>query len=47
MTTTTEGEGRRVGSLPRKAIKAAMLPFGVLRPRRTGDVVVLFYHRIG
>ena len=47
MTTTTEGEGRRVGSLPRKAIKAAMLPFGVLRPRRTGDVVVLLYHRIG
>ena len=47
MTTTTEREGRRVGSLPRKAIKAAMLPLGILRPRRAGDVVVLLYHRVG
>jgi peptidoglycan/xylan/chitin deacetylase (PgdA/CDA1 family) len=40
-------EGRRVGSLPRKAIKAAVLPIGVLHPRRSGDVVVLLYHRVG
>lgn len=36
-----------MSSLPRKAIKAAVLPMGALRPRRTGDVVVLLYHRIG
>jgi peptidoglycan/xylan/chitin deacetylase (PgdA/CDA1 family) len=47
MTTTTREGEQRVGSLPRKAIKAAMLPLGVLHPRRSGDVVVLLYHRIG
>jgi len=47
MTTSDTRRGRRVGSLPRKAIKAAVLPMGVLRPRRPGDVVVLLYHRIG
>ena len=47
MTMSGGGGGRRVGSLPRKAIKAAMLPMGVVHPRRTGDVVLLLYHRVG
>jgi peptidoglycan/xylan/chitin deacetylase (PgdA/CDA1 family) len=40
-------KGRRTSSLARKAVKAAILPFGTLRPRRSGDVVVLLYHRVG
>ncbi|HEX6207411.1 MAG TPA: polysaccharide deacetylase family protein [Actinomycetota bacterium] len=33
--------------LLRKGIKTAVLPAGVLRPRRDGDLVVLLYHRVG
>jgi peptidoglycan/xylan/chitin deacetylase (PgdA/CDA1 family) len=40
-------KGSRVGSLPRKVIKAAVLPMGIVHPRRRGDVVVLLYHRVG
>ena len=40
-------KGNQVNSLPRKAIKAAVLPMGVVHPRRAGDVVVLLYHRVG
>jgi peptidoglycan/xylan/chitin deacetylase (PgdA/CDA1 family) len=35
------------GSLARKAIKAAVLPLGLLEPRRRGDVTILLYHRVG
>jgi peptidoglycan/xylan/chitin deacetylase (PgdA/CDA1 family) len=35
------------GSLARKAVKAAVLPGGVVSRRRAGDVVVLLYHRVG
>jgi len=34
-------------SLARRASKAAVLPAGLLRPRRRGDLVVLLYHRVG
>lgn len=34
-------------SLARKAFKAAVLPLGLLRQRRPGDVVILGYHRVG
>jgi peptidoglycan/xylan/chitin deacetylase (PgdA/CDA1 family) len=34
-------------SLARKAVKLAVLPGGVVRRRRPGDVVVLLYHRVG
>lgn len=37
----------RAGSLVRKAAKGAVLPAGVVSPRRAGDVVILLYHRIG
>jgi peptidoglycan/xylan/chitin deacetylase (PgdA/CDA1 family) len=33
-------------SLARKAIKAAVLPGGMMTGRRPGDVVVLLYHRV-
>lgn len=33
--------------LARKGLKAAVLPAGLLRPRRAGDLVVLLYHRVG
>jgi peptidoglycan/xylan/chitin deacetylase (PgdA/CDA1 family) len=36
-----------VEALARKAVKAAALPAGLLAPRRTGDVVILLYHRVG
>ena len=38
---------KRLGTLGRKGVKAAMLPLGALHPRREGDVVVLLYHRVG
>ena len=34
-------------SLARKAVKAAMLPGGIVTRRRAGDVVILLYHRVG
>lgn len=34
-------------TLARKAVKGAILPAGLLRPRRPGDLVVLLYHRVG
>ena len=34
-------------SLARKAVKAAVLPGGIVRRRRPGDVVILLYHRVG
>ncbi len=34
-------------SLARKLAKAAVLPPGLLRSRRRGDVVILLYHRVG
>jgi len=34
-------------SMARRAAKAAVLPAGLLRPRRRGDLVVLLYHRVG
>lgn len=37
----------RATSLVRKAAKGAVLPAGLLSPRRPGDVVILLYHRVG
>jgi peptidoglycan/xylan/chitin deacetylase (PgdA/CDA1 family) len=37
----------RPGSAFRKAAKAAVLPAGLRRLRRPGDVVILVYHRVG
>jgi peptidoglycan/xylan/chitin deacetylase (PgdA/CDA1 family) len=34
-------------SLARRAVKAAVLPSGIARGRRHGDVVILLYHRVG
>jgi peptidoglycan/xylan/chitin deacetylase (PgdA/CDA1 family) len=34
-------------SLARKAVKAAVLPGGIVSRRRRGDVVILLYHRVG
>lgn len=34
-------------SLARKVVKAAVLPYGALRPRRCGDLSILLYHRVG
>jgi peptidoglycan/xylan/chitin deacetylase (PgdA/CDA1 family) len=34
-------------TLARKASKAAVLPLGLARGRRHGDVVILLYHRVG
>jgi peptidoglycan/xylan/chitin deacetylase (PgdA/CDA1 family) len=34
-------------SLARKAVKAAVLPGGIVTRRRQGDVVILLYHRVG
>lgn len=34
-------------SLARKAVKAAVLPGGIVAGRRPGDVVILLYHRVG
>ena len=37
----------RPGSAVRKAAKAAVLPAGAVSRRRTGDLVILLYHRVG
>jgi peptidoglycan/xylan/chitin deacetylase (PgdA/CDA1 family) len=37
----------RPASLARKAIKASVIPGGALTRRRTGDVLMLVYHRTG
>jgi peptidoglycan/xylan/chitin deacetylase (PgdA/CDA1 family) len=34
-------------SLARKAVKAAVLPGGIVSRRRSGDVVILLYHSVG
>jgi peptidoglycan/xylan/chitin deacetylase (PgdA/CDA1 family) len=34
-------------SLARKAVKAAVLPGGIVSRRRSGDVVILLYHKVG
>ena len=34
-------------SLARKAVKAAVLPGGIVNRRRSGDVVILLYHSVG
>lgn len=39
--------GTRLGRIARKGIKAGLLPLGLLRRRRPGDVVILGYHRVG
>jgi peptidoglycan/xylan/chitin deacetylase (PgdA/CDA1 family) len=36
-----------VGTLARKASKAAVAPAGVVTRRRPGDLIVLLYHRVG
>lgn len=36
-----------MSKLLRKSAKAAVLPWGVLRRRGPGDVVILLYHRVG
>jgi peptidoglycan/xylan/chitin deacetylase (PgdA/CDA1 family) len=36
-----------VSSFARKAVKAAVLPGGMVTGRRPGDVVILLYHRVG
>jgi peptidoglycan/xylan/chitin deacetylase (PgdA/CDA1 family) len=35
------------GSIARKTVKAAALPFGLLARRRPGDLAILLYHRVG
>lgn len=35
------------GAVARTAVKAAALPWGLLRERRPGDLVILLYHRVG
>lgn len=37
----------RAGPAIRKATKIATLPLGAWPPRRSGDVVILLYHRVG
>jgi peptidoglycan/xylan/chitin deacetylase (PgdA/CDA1 family) len=37
----------RLNPVWRKAVKAAALPLGAFGGRRTGDVLVLLYHRVG
>lgn len=37
----------RWSSLARRAVKAAALPYGLLSPRRPGDLSILLYHRVG
>jgi peptidoglycan/xylan/chitin deacetylase (PgdA/CDA1 family)/O-antigen ligase len=39
--------GPRLGVAVRKAAKVAVLPLGLLSPRRPDDLVVLLYHRVG
>jgi peptidoglycan/xylan/chitin deacetylase (PgdA/CDA1 family) len=34
-------------SLARKAIKTAVLPYGLIAGRRPGDLTILLYHRVG
>lgn len=33
--------------IARKAVKVAALPLGMFSPRRSGDVTILLYHRVG
>jgi peptidoglycan/xylan/chitin deacetylase (PgdA/CDA1 family)/O-antigen ligase len=49
---TAQGRGdraprSRLGGAVRKAAKVAVLPLGLVSPRRPDDLVVLLYHRVG
>jgi O-antigen ligase/peptidoglycan/xylan/chitin deacetylase (PgdA/CDA1 family) len=39
--------GRRPSSTTRRAVKLAVLPWGLVTRRKPGDLVMLLYHRIG
>jgi len=45
--TSFPGRHLRPGGTLRKVAKGAALPWGLIRGRRPGDVVILLYHRVG
>ena len=45
--TALPGRHLRPGGTLRKMVKGAALPWGLIRRRRPGDVVILLYHRVG